>query len=239
MQQTLVSGSGIYKNMGWMLVFCLLTSSWFNEDPSCFTCSTSSSVMGWVWNRFWALRWRVSPRAPSAGLPVVWERRVKSAIFSVKLRVERSGSSGNSSCPSPSTPAVGAWAGFCDSWLSFSWSWSVEPGWEEAWRLGGWNQWISWGWKSTNKHFIYLKSHLIYYTNLPTYVNLSFSQLLFSRKSSKLMHTVHLTKICLSVSCFSRKTWWAEKSNVCVGVRECGSWPAFLDGLFLSYAWSL
>lgn len=99
-----------------------------------FTCSTSPWVMGWVWNRALALRSRVSPRVPSGCwvvLSVAWERRLKRAIFSVKLRVDRSGSSETGSWPSPST--LRTWAGF---WVSLSWSWTTEPGWEEAWMLG-------------------------------------------------------------------------------------------------------
>lgn len=100
-----------------------------NWDLIFLTCCTSPWVIGWVWNLVLALRRRVSPRGPSVFLSVAWERRLKRAIFSVKLRVDRSGSSDTASCFSPST--LRAWAGL---WDSFSSSWTTESGWD-AWML--------------------------------------------------------------------------------------------------------
>lgn len=118
------------------VIFFLWKSNCFSKRSKTFcTCATSPWVIGWVWKRALALRWRLSARPPSAVLPVVWERRLKRAIFSLKLRVDRSGSLEKGSWPSSSTPDLGAWAGFWCSWVSLSWSWTPKLGWEEAWML--------------------------------------------------------------------------------------------------------
>lgn len=92
------------------------------------TWSTSPWVIGWVWKRALALRWRVSERGPFADWPEGCDKRLNKAIFSARLSADRSGSSG----PKPSSPAT---ASFETS--SFSCSWWADPCADEACKLGG------------------------------------------------------------------------------------------------------
>ena len=100
------------------------------------TWSTSPWVMGWVWKRALALRSRVSPTLPPASSTssswAFWgpERRLNRAIFSARLRLDRSGSSEDGtpwpSPPwSPPPPVGGGWPrwGARGSGFSFSWPW--------------------------------------------------------------------------------------------------------------------
>lgn len=122
------------------------SESFLLETRVFLTWATSSWVMGCVWKRALALRSRVSPWPPSGVLSVVCERRLKRAIFSVKLSMDMSGSSETFRL-SPSTPALETWDAFG---LCFSWSWTVESG-SEGWILG----------TNTGKHTVFKKSTFV------------------------------------------------------------------------------
>lgn len=97
------------------------------------TCSTSPSVIGWVWYRLLLLRARVSPLARGPWLDGC-ARRLKSAIFSARVSVERSGSSWPSS-PGDAWRARSVSAPSSASRTSLACSLTMDFCWEDACKL--------------------------------------------------------------------------------------------------------